>query len=147
MYRAKDEHDSCPHRLSQTHKAPSQRSAPEPKARPRRGASAQAQHRAEVAGRTQTVSERKRPERQGEALRPFNGESGSRVQLRIPNVGVVGAQRASERWGFGAAVAVAADAAVADPEDAARRGLAGLARPAEPDECAVSKPSALCTVA
>lgn len=27
-------------------------------------------------------------------------------------------------------------------EDAAWRGLAGLARPAEPDECAVSKPSA-----
>lgn len=49
----------------------------------------------------------------------------------------------SERWSSGAAVAVAADAAVADPEDAAPgEALQGLARPAEP-ECAVSKPSAL----
>lgn len=114
------------------------------KALPPRGVSAQAQRWAEVGGRAQTVSQRKKPERLGEALRRFSGESllGCCSESRTWV-----SSEPCERWGSGVAVTVAADAAVADPEDAAWRGLAGLARPAEPDECAVSRPSALCTVA
>lgn len=73
----------------------------------------------------------------------FRGEPGSGA-AQNPELGW--SSQPSERWGSGAAVAVAADAAVvavAVPEDEARRGLAGLAEP----ECAVSKASALRTVA
>jgi hypothetical protein len=87
---------SCRHWLAQTNSAPRPANCARARAQaqPPRGASAQAQHRAEVGGRAQTVSERKRPERLGEAPRRFSRRAGLGCSSESRTWVIVAAERA-----------------------------------------------------